>query len=209
MHTPKGYDFGMLAKRPQTRKTRMGSSSRRRPRTARIGITGSLASGKTTVLKAFRKAGFAILSADDVVADIYRRLKFDKSQISSKASPTRAGIRKLEKWIHPLVKKEILRFIRRRAKKSVVVEVPLLFEAGFQKIFDLNLMIFAPKAARRKRAMKRGMSKPLFELLESLQWSPSKKAAMADFILLNESKKSLTTQAKRLSSFLKRKAEAL
>ncbi len=112
-----------------------------------------------------------------------------------------AGIRRLEKWIHPKVKVEI----RKRLKKSqrpAIVEVPLLFEAKFEKLFDLNIFIFAPRAARMKRALKRGMSKKLFELLDSRQLSARAKAARSDVILHNRVKATLKKQAGLLAGGL-------
>lgn len=172
----------------------MGKKGRRKtlsPKGLKVGLTGSLASGKSTVLSIFKKAGWKTLSADQIVADVYRRFKIEKP----KALPTKAGIRKLEEWLHPIFKREMLRFLKKQAKKKVLVEVPLLFEAGFQKYFDLNMMVFAPRALRKKRAIKRGMPEKLFELLESLQWAPSRKARLADFVLINKQKRRLFERA--------------
>lgn len=162
----------------------------------KIGLTGSLASGKSTALKEFRKLGFKALSADDIVAKIYREKKISKAQIQKKYN-TKAKLKKLEKWIHPLVGKRIQAFMAKQ-RRPCVVEVPLLFEAGFEKYFDRSVFIFAPRADRLKRVLKRGMDLKLFRLLDSKQWSAKRKENKADYVIRNTTKPELKKQIRRL-----------
>jgi dephospho-CoA kinase len=164
-------------------------------RPIRLGLTGSLASGKSTALKAFRKLGFKTLSADDVVAEIYKKHGLTKKALIKKYT-TKAKLKKLEAWIHPRVEKHMLRWMRKQ-KGPVVVEVPLLFEAGFDQFFDKIIFIYAPRAVRLRRAVNRGMSPQLFRMLDKKQWSANKKEARADIILRNTSKKALKAQVKK------------
>jgi len=142
-----------------------------------------------------------VLSADEIVADIYREKKITKEWILDKFGSSNAGMRRLEKWIHPLVKKRVLGFLK-NSRKNVVVEVPLLYEAGFDRFFDLTISVFAPKTDRLKRVLKRGMSKKLFEFLDQRQMPAFKKNQRADFVLVNLDKRQLKKQVKGLSRFL-------
>lgn len=174
----------------------------RHSRPIRVGLTGSLASGKSTVLKVFHKHGWAVISADDVVAEIYQRMGLSKETLAKRFGKTKTGLKELEKWIHPLVKKDILRFIKSHRQKPVIVEVPLLFEAQFDKLFDASVFIYAPTLARETRALNRGMSRELFRFLDSKQFSAREKALRADFVLHNWIKPRLKAQAKTLSKIL-------
>ena len=119
-----------------------------------VAITGKIASGKSTILEAFKKHGFDVLSCDEVVKELYKRE--DVSQyiekllgISFNGAPTvdKAILRKhlidnpkdkkqLEKYVHGLVRKEVEDFLLNSNSIIRVVEVPLLFESKFDMMFD-------------------------------------------------------------------------
>ena len=166
----------------------------------RVGISGSLASGKSTVLKVFHKAGFQAISADDLVHEIYDEKGLTREKILKRFPATAAGFKKLEAWIHPLVMKKIRSALARGpVHQPIAVEIPLLFELGLQNEFDCTVFVFSPKAHRRHRAWKRGMSLKLFNFLDAKQWKPQKKTRLADFVLQNSGdKKKLKAAAKQL-----------
>ena len=150
----------------------------------RIGLTGSLASGKTTVLKEFQRVGWKTFSADEIVKEIYRKEGLTKGRLRKEYGASRRKLKALERWVHPQVKKELRKRLR-GIKKPVVVEVPLLLEAGMKNFFDSIIYVFAPKRERKKRALRRGMSAKLFDFLESQQWPILRKVKAADFIVHN------------------------
>lgn len=172
----------------------------KKTRPLRLGLTGSLASGKSTTLKAFRKLGWKTLSADEVVAKIYREKRLTKESLRATYN-TKAKIKKLEAWVHPMVEKRILQWMSRQ-RGPLIVEVPLLFEAKFDRFFDQNIFVYAPKADRLKRVLKRGMTLKLFRMLDKKQWSAKRKESLADFTLRNTTKKHLKKQIKKLSHSL-------
>jgi len=174
----------------------------RHQRPIRIAITGSLASGKSTALKAFRAAGYATASADQIVEQIYKRRAVTKSELLKRYSRSRTGIKKLEAWIHPQVKREVSKFLK-NSRRSSVVEIPLLFEAGMQSHFDFIIYIFCPKLLRAKRALKRGMNSKLFQALDARQWSAYQKASLSNLVLHNWDKKKYKARAMQLAKFLR------
>ncbi|MDB5039089.1 MAG: Dephospho-CoA kinase [Bacteriovoracaceae bacterium] len=167
----------------------------------RVGLTGSLASGKSTTLKYFKKHGWSTASADEMVAKIYRKKGIRKEDLIARFGRSPAGLKRLEKWIHPLVREKTLKFIK-KSKGPVIVEVPLLFESKFDRYFDFSIFIFAPLKDRIKRVTKRGMDLQLFKFLDHQQLPPREKIRRADFIIRNRSKKDLKKEVKHLSRIL-------
>ena len=123
----------------------------------KVGITGSLASGKTTASKFLSSRRGPLFSADAVVKKIYKNNAFKKSIIKKfrlkktanikkllieKISKDKENIKKLEKIIHPLVRKEMRKFLKKNTKrKFVFLEIPLLVESNLMNIFDISFIL--------------------------------------------------------------------
>lgn len=148
-----------------------------------VGLTGSLASGKSTVLQEFKRLGWATLSADAVVKKIYRQKGLTKTKLIKKYGLDIRGLKKLEAWIHPLAKQEIKKFLQNKC--LAIVEVPLLFEARMQGLFDKIIFVSAASGQRYSRAVKRGMNPDRFTQLSRRQWSDKRKKSLSDSIILN------------------------
>tara|TARA_B100000941_G_scaffold54945_1_gene35592 strand:+ start:2143 stop:2706 length:564 start_codon:yes stop_codon:yes gene_type:complete len=184
----------------------------------KIGITGSLASGKTTASKILsaRKGNF--FSADAVVKKLYTKNNFKKVIIKNfnlknssnikkllkeKIVKDKLNIKKLEKIIHPLVRKEMKKFIKKNNKKKFIfLEIPLLIESNLTKFFDVIFYIKAKKSIRLKRFKSKGGNKSTFNILNSKQLSDTKKAKYCDHIIVNE--KNIKILKKNLLDIFKR-----
>lgn len=138
----------------------------------KIALTGGIGSGKSTALSLLEKAGFKTLSSDKIVWELYKkrrvkkklkslfpdavtgifRLKIDKKKISDKAFSDAALHKKLTDTITPLVMSEILR-VSKKIVGTVFVEVPLLFECGYEKYFD-DVIVIARSLAERIESVK-------------------------------------------------------
>ena len=118
-----------------------------------VAVTGKIASGKSTLLNLFKENGFDVISSDAIVADLYQRSdvtkniekllglsfeseKVDKSILRKHLLDNPKDKKKIEKYVHGLVKEEILRFLSHSKSKIRVVEVPLLFESKLDSLFD-------------------------------------------------------------------------
>lgn len=150
----------------------------------RIGLTGSLGSGKSTALKVFQQEAWQCLSADQIVREIYEAEGEELEELRQKCLKSPRALRELEKKVHPKVRRRIYAAMK-NSKLPIVVEVPLLFEAGLNKKFDWNICIHAPLAERKRRTLGRGMKAKLFDYLNSRQWPPEEKAAASDFVIWN------------------------
>ncbi len=141
----------------------------------RIGLTGGLASGKSTVAGWLRDAGLLVVDADQLVADLYkpgaegvavvRRLfpdalnpegGVDHTKLAAKIFADPAERKRLEEAIHPLVRKRFEE-IAQQSPGVVILEATLLVEAGYSPLFDGIITVECDAETRLKRAVERGM----------------------------------------------------
>jgi len=181
----------------------------------KIGITGSISSGKTTASQILSYKRGSLFSADAVVNKLYKKIyfkkllkrKFNIKQRNLKETLKKImlqdskQVKKLEKLIQPLVRKEMKKFsINNQRKKIVFYEIPLLIESNLIKYFDIIIFIKAKKKIRLNRFLDKGGEKKIFNLLNKRQFSDIKKAKFADHIVVNE--KTLNTLKKNLSGII-------
>lgn len=168
----------------------------------RIGVTGSIATGKSTVLAAFEKAGVPVFSADAAVAELYRGAAIapvealfpgvtrngaiDKEALARRLGADPARFKALEAVVHPLVRQAIADFLdkaQRQGQPIAVVEVPLLFESGYDYGFDAVAVTHVDPAIQRERVMARpGMTVEKRDTLLARQMPQAEKMARADYL---------------------------
>jgi len=154
-----------------------------------IGITGSIASGKSTVARLIAKKKYPLFDADKVVSNLYKRKKFIKllvkkfnlndgknikNQIRTLIKENKTQLKILEAIIHPFVRKEMNIFLKIK-NKILVLEIPLLIESKLNKYFDKIVFVDAKKKIRLKRYLTINSNKNTFEILNKRQISPIKK----------------------------------
>ena len=157
----------------------------------KIGLTGSIASGKTTSSKIISFNRGPLFSADQVVKKLYTKSSFKKNlanNLKVKVKPNikktirniilenPQNLKKLENLIHPLVRKEMFAFIKKnKGKKFLFLEIPLLIESKLMNNFDLIIFIKSKKKNRLKRYLSKGGDTKLFSFLNNQQLKESKK----------------------------------
>ena len=167
----------------------------------KIGITGSLASGKSTVAKIIASKKYPLFDADKAVKKIYQTNSFKtkifkkfklkskkniKKNIKKIVSKNEKLLKGIEKIIHPIVRKQIRNFIKiNKKKKFIIFEIPLLIESKLMKNYDKIIFVNARKDLRLKRFLKRGKSKKIFNILNRRQLSPGKKIKYCDYVINN------------------------
>lgn len=173
----------------------------------KIALTGNIAAGKSLVENQFTSLGIDVIDADKVAHKILE----DKIQILQKAfgaeiikegniSREKLGKivfsnsekrKKLEKIIHPIVRKKIGEFLE--GKNFAIASIPLLYEVGWEDDFDCVIMVIANDNKRLKRLMERnGISKEDARLKMASQKSQGDKMKKADFIIDNNGSKEET-----------------
>ncbi len=141
------------------------SPAARRRRPLRVALTGGIAAGKSEALRAFRRAGAAVCSSDEIVhrliasdeevrAALERRFgTTDRARIAAVVFEDAAELAWLEHLLHPRVRRELERWLERLGGTAevAVVEIPLLYETGADALFDAVVVVTAPLELRRAR----------------------------------------------------------
>ncbi len=168
-----------------------------------IGLTGSIASGKTTILNMFAKENIPTLSLDKVVGLLYQKEavepirnifpktiknnRVDKKVLSKIILQNSDNLAKIEQIIHPLVRKKQKEFIERqksKGQKIVIIEVPLLFEKNLQGNFDKIILAYCPEEILRRRALSReNMTEQKLDFILQNQMEQKEKLKRADIII--------------------------
>ena len=183
----------------------------------KIGITGSVASGKTTASKMLSLRKGPLFSADAAVKKLYSNRNFKKliskkfniknnsslkKELKRNILKKKKNFKKLEKIVHPLVRREMRKFIKKnKNKKFIFFEIPLLVESNLMKNFDVIFFIKANKILRLKRFKSKGGNKDLFNLLDKKQLNEKRKVNFCDHVVVNE--KDFRILKKRLSAIFK------
>ena len=190
-----------------------------------IGVTGGVGTGKTTVANMLKRLGAAVVLDADALAHQAMEPKrlawreivkaFGEGVLNDDQTVNRRRLaalvfqdeqsrRRIERIIHPRVLREIkvrLHRLRRTRKMQVVVlDIPLLIEAGAQDLADVLVVVTAPPDIQRKRLRDTfGWTDEEITARISAQWDLSAKAALADVVVDNaDGVETTRTQVKRL-----------
>jgi dephospho-CoA kinase len=184
----------------------------------RVGILGTVGSGKSFVANIFKELSFNIFSADNEVANIYNndkivnkkiskffKLKLYKGKINKqelrdllKKNPKKFKF--LNKIIHPIVRKRLTLFLSRfKKKKLVVLDIPLLVENKMLNFVDILVLVKTKTSSFLSRIKKRkNLDKQFLNILKKQQASEKIKESYADFIIYNSSKNKVKLQVKNI-----------
>ncbi len=177
------------------------------------GLTGNFGTGKSTVLAIFSNLGAFTTSADEIVHKLFKRSDV-QNQIrelmgdvfDSQNNPDRKRIanlifnnvslkESLESILHPLVLQSILETSGGGENTIVLAEIPLLFEAGYERYMDKVITVTSTKEAIIKRLTAKGFSGAEIEQRLSHQMPDKEKFAHSDFVIDNSGDIAITTQA--------------
>ncbi len=174
----------------------------------RVGLTGGIASGKSTVGAMLAELGCVVTDADALVAELYRpgqpgahavadlfgpgMLKadgsVDKDALGRAVFADPASRKRLEQVIHPLVGQRYLEVLDAAGDDDdaiVVFEVPLLAEGGGRGRYDAVITVEAPSELRLERAVERGLGRHQAEARMTAQATSDERRAVADFVIEN------------------------
>ena len=176
-----------------------------------LGLTGSMLSGKSTALMYFAKCGADIISCDDVVRELYTcsavlaKIKAvlgtaDKAQIAAQVFKNESKRKALEQILYPLILKAVQARLRKCKQKLIVVEAPLLFEAGWDKRMDLNIAVLADPKTLPARLKGRHLSRAEYMRRTRYQLKDEEKAARADVVFFHTTKAQLKQSVTRFCS---------
>jgi dephospho-CoA kinase len=169
----------------------------------RLGLTGSIGMGKSTVAAMFAEEGVPVFDADAAVhrlqgpeGTLVARIEshfpgttgpngVNRTALSERVLGEPEALRRLEALVHPAVAREREAFLAAHAAAPVVLlDIPLLFEAGGWREVDRIAVVSAPAAVQRARVLARpGMAPERFEAILARQLPDSEKRARADFVI--------------------------
>lgn len=189
----------------------------------KIGVTGGLASGKSTVCKIFESGGYPVIYADDVAKELLQSDKSIKEKIiaefgkesfqndlpnrkflAEKVFSDPQKLRKINSIIHPPTMKKIESMMNDFLKENniVFVESAIIFEAELENYFDNVLLVASPDDKKIERVVESGrMTKKDAEKRLANQLPDSEKKELADFVIQNN--KSLVELKINAEFFLK------
>ncbi len=169
----------------------------------KVGLTGSIGMGKSTVASMFKKLGYPVQNADDIVHMLYsdqavqpiQKLfpsaivnhQVDRKKLAQLVANDPVKFRQLEAIVHPLVRKEEQKFFidaERSGANLAVIDIPLLFETNSEDRFDVILVVSADEKVQQDRVLSReGMTEVLFKTILSKQMPDKEKRKRSHFII--------------------------
>jgi len=170
-----------------------------------LGLTGSIAMGKSTAADVFRRLGVPVHDAD---AAVHRLMEkgggavnaiaaafpesrsnggIDRAKLRGCVLDDARALKKLEAILHPLVRRSERAFLadaRRRREPAIVLDIPLLYETGAETRCDAVAVVSAPKSVQRARLRARpGMTEEWIRRVEARQMPDAEKRRRADFVI--------------------------
>ena len=171
----------------------------------RIAVVGDIGSGKSHVA---RKFGYPVFNADIEVVKLYKESKkcyyklkkklpnyifsfpVKKGELSKAVLSSRNNLKKINKIIHPEIRKKMNIFLKKnKSKKIVILDVPLLMESKINKKEDIIIFVDSKKKEINKRLKKRkGFNPKIVNIFKKIQLPLEKKKRKSNFIIKNNFK---------------------
>ena len=168
-----------------------------------LGLTGSIAMGKTTVSNMFRDLGVPVWCADNAVEKLYQKdgaatkmisIEYpdvitengvDKKKLRNLIHKDNSILKNIEAIVHPLLQNSKIKFLKTNKHSHLVVyDIPLLFEKGLEKDFDAVLVVTASTLTQRNRVLSRkNITDKDFQLIKRNQLGEEEKIKKADFVI--------------------------
>ena len=170
-----------------------------------LGLTGGFGSGKTTAAHLFEELGACVVDADTLghevlmkggpryaeVISLFKETvrpetgELDRRKIADIIFHDAVRRKKLEDIIHPYVFQRLIEEANETEEKIIILEVPLLFETGFDRFCDQTIVVQADEPVIHSRLREKGFSKEEIKARQGAQLSSEEKARKADIIINN------------------------
>ena len=168
-----------------------------------LGLTGSIAMGKTTVSNMFRDLGVPVWCADTAVKNLYKKNGaatkmiskeypdvvtengVDKNKLRNLIHADNRILKNVEAIVHPLLQNSKSNFLKTNKQFPLVIyDIPLLFEKELEKDFDAVLVVTASTITQRNRVLgRKNMKDKDFQLIKRNQLGEKEKIKKADFVI--------------------------
>ena len=184
----------------------------------RVGLTGGIGSGKSTVAKIFEVLGIPVYYADDAAKQImntdkqlkaalvknfgektYQGGQLDRAYLASVVFADKQKLELLNSLTHPATIRDANRWMLEQTSPYIIKEAALLFESGANKYLDHTIGVYAPAELRIQRAMQRDNA-TREEILQRMtrQMDEDIKMKLCEFIITNDEQELVTPQVLKL-----------
>ena len=175
-----------------------------------VGVTGSIGMGKSTATEMLKDMGIPVYDSDAAVHDLlapngkavlavgkkfpkavkineFEESYIDRRILGQSVFDSHPKKKILEKILHPIIQKESKSFIKEMKKEKhpiIALDIPLLFETGWEKHVDVTLCVSASPEIQRQRALKRlNMTSEKFDQIVARQLPDIEKRQLADYVI--------------------------
>jgi len=184
----------------------------------KVGLTGGIGSGKTTVCMIFKTLGIAVYDADTQAKqlmntdpelksslqvyfgnDIYRNETLDRHRLADIIFKDRTSLEKVNSLVHPAVARDFEQWCIRQTSPYVIEEAAIIFESNIAHRFEKIILVTAPDSVRIERVCARDHVSPemVRERMKN-QWTEEKKIELADYVIYNDDMQLLTSQTMKI-----------
>ena len=184
----------------------------------KVGITGGIGSGKTTVCMIFKTLGIPVYDADTQAKqlmntdpelrallqgyfgnDVYRSGTLDRHKLAEIIFNDKTALEKVNSWVHPAVARDFEHWCTRQTSPYVLEEAAIIFESNIAHRFEKTILVTAPNSVRIERVCLRDHVSPeIVRKRMDNQWPEEKKIALADYVIYNDEVQPITTQVLKI-----------
>ena len=173
----------------------------------KVGLTGGIGAGKSTVADLFSQKGAVVIRSDELARQViepqtpgFQQVidRFGKDLVNSEGYIDRAklaqivfkddaALKDLENIIHPLVRSKTNEIIDQHTSETIIVnEIPLLLEKKMESLFDFLVIVISSEKNRLERLAQRGLAAEQATARMAKQVSDEERKAAADFLIVND-----------------------
>ena len=173
----------------------------------KVGLTGGIGAGKSTVADLFSQKGAVVIRSDELARQViepqtpgFQQVidRFGKEFVNSEGYIDRAklaqivfqddaALKDLEKIVHPLVRSKTNQIIDQHTSETIIVnEIPLLLEKKMESLFDFLVIVISSEKNRLERLAQRGLTTEQATARMAKQVSDDERKAAADFLIVND-----------------------
>ncbi|MCA0920268.1 dephospho-CoA kinase [Pseudooceanicola nanhaiensis] len=190
-----------------------------------LGLTGSIGMGKSTTAQMFVDEGCALWDADAAVHRLYApggaavapmaeafpeavvEGGIDRGALKRAIAADPGALKRIEAIVHPLVGADRQAFLAEATADIVVLDIPLLYEGGSERMMDAVAVVSVPPELQRERVMARGtMSETQFGAILAKQMPDAEKRARADYVIVTDTLDHARAQVRDVVADIRRKS---
>ena len=173
----------------------------------KVGLTGGIGAGKSTVADLFSQKGAVVIRSDELARQVIEPQTpgfqqvidrfgedfvnsegyIDRAKLAQTVFQDDAALKDLENIVHPLVRSKTNQIIDQHTSETIIVnEIPLLLEKKMESLFDFLVIVISSEKNRLERLSQRGLTAEQATARISKQVSDDERKAAADFLIVND-----------------------